>query len=52
LRERKRRLEIRQEEESDREGYLRHPQPKNKSLRWETPAAWLAIGVCPTPGVI
>jgi hypothetical protein len=34
------RSEIRQKEESDREGYSRYPHAKDESLLWEAEAAW------------
>lgn len=40
LREHLRRLEIRQLEDRDREGYLRQPQKAAESLAWEAEAVW------------
>ena len=42
LREHLRRLEVRRKEQRDREGYLRQPQEKDGSLRWEAEATWPA----------
>ena len=40
LREYLRRLEIRDKEERDRQGYLRKPQSRQERLAWEAEAAW------------
>jgi metal-responsive CopG/Arc/MetJ family transcriptional regulator len=40
LREHLRRLEIRDKEERDREGYLRRPQAADEAAAWEAEAAW------------
>ena len=42
LREHLRRLEIRDQEERDRQGYARKPQSRDQMLAWETDAAWPA----------
>ncbi|HEV2689256.1 MAG TPA: ribbon-helix-helix protein, CopG family [Bryobacteraceae bacterium] len=42
LREHLRRLEIREFEERDRQGYLRKPQASDEFLVWEAEAAWPA----------
>ena len=42
LREHLKRLEVRTNEERDREGYSRAPQARDKSLLWEAEAAWPA----------
>jgi metal-responsive CopG/Arc/MetJ family transcriptional regulator len=42
LREHLRRLEIRTQEQRDREGYSRRPHKKDESLTWEAEAAWPA----------
>ncbi len=40
LREHLRRLEIRTLEERDRAGYLKQPQDRDESLKWEAEAVW------------
>jgi metal-responsive CopG/Arc/MetJ family transcriptional regulator len=40
LREHLRRLEVRAQEERDREGYSRHAYIKSESNAWESEAAW------------
>jgi metal-responsive CopG/Arc/MetJ family transcriptional regulator len=40
LREHLRRLASKALEDRDREGYLRQPQERNKSLAWEAEAVW------------
>lgn len=40
LREHLRRLELRAQEERDREGYAKQPQEIAKAHRWEREAAW------------
>ena len=40
LREHLKRLEVRSNEERDREGYSRRPQARDESLLWEAEAAW------------
>ena len=40
LREHLRRLEVAAQEERDRQGYARQPQPHDEALAWEREAAW------------
>jgi metal-responsive CopG/Arc/MetJ family transcriptional regulator len=40
LREHLRRLELRDSEERDRQGYSRHPQTEAASVDWESEAVW------------
>lgn len=40
LREHLRRLEVRAQEERDREGYSKRPQVQGESRLWEAEAAW------------
>ena len=40
LRQHIRRLEVRQMEERDRQGYTAEPQTKNESHAWEAEAVW------------
>ena len=40
LREHLKRIEVRNDEERDREGYERQPQARDESPRWEAAAAW------------
>ncbi len=40
LRKYLRRLELRADEERDRQGYLRHPQAEAEALAWEAEAVW------------
>ncbi|HEX4487371.1 MAG TPA: ribbon-helix-helix protein, CopG family [Terriglobales bacterium] len=40
LREHLRRLELRTQEERDRQGYSRHAQADEEAQRWESEAAW------------
>jgi metal-responsive CopG/Arc/MetJ family transcriptional regulator len=40
LREHLQRLEIRAQEERDRQGYSRKAYPRDEALRWEAEAAW------------
>jgi metal-responsive CopG/Arc/MetJ family transcriptional regulator len=40
LREHLRRLEIRDREECDRQGYLRRPESREETVAWEAEAAW------------
>ena len=40
LREHLRRLEIRAQEERDRQGYSRKPHERDEALAWEAEAAW------------
>lgn len=40
LREHLRRLEVRANEERDREGYIRQPQAHHEVYAWEAEAAW------------
>jgi metal-responsive CopG/Arc/MetJ family transcriptional regulator len=42
LREHLRRLNLRAQEERDREGYANQPQAIEESVRWEAEAAWPA----------
>ena len=42
LREHLKRIEVRNNEERDREGYARQPQGRDESPRWEAEAAWPA----------
>lgn len=42
LREHLQRLEIRAQEERDREGYSKQPERSGESLLWEAEAAWPA----------
>jgi metal-responsive CopG/Arc/MetJ family transcriptional regulator len=42
LREHLRRLEVAAQEERDRQGYVKQPQPKDEALAWEREAAWPA----------
>ena len=42
LREHLRRLEVRNSEERDREGYSRQPQTRDESSPWEGETAWPA----------
>jgi metal-responsive CopG/Arc/MetJ family transcriptional regulator len=42
LREHLKRLEVRSNEERDREGYSRQPQTRDESPLWEAEAAWPA----------
>ncbi len=40
LREHLRRLEIRAQEDRDREAYVKHPQDEDEAQLWTTVAAW------------
>jgi len=40
LREHLKRLEVRSNEDRDREGYARQPQARDESALWEAEAAW------------
>jgi metal-responsive CopG/Arc/MetJ family transcriptional regulator len=40
LREHLKRIEVRNDEERDREGYERQPQARDESRLWEAEAAW------------
>ena len=40
LREHLRRLQVREKEESDRQGYSRKPHTADETLAWEGEAAW------------
>jgi metal-responsive CopG/Arc/MetJ family transcriptional regulator len=40
LREHLKRIEVRNNEERDREGYARQPQARDESSLWEPEAAW------------
>jgi metal-responsive CopG/Arc/MetJ family transcriptional regulator len=40
LRQHLRRLEAAAQEERDRQGYARQPQPRDEALVWEREAAW------------
>jgi metal-responsive CopG/Arc/MetJ family transcriptional regulator len=40
LREHLKRLEVRDSEERDREGYAKHAQARGESALWEAEAAW------------
>jgi metal-responsive CopG/Arc/MetJ family transcriptional regulator len=42
LREHLKRIEVRNNEERDREGYVRQPQARDESPLWEAEAAWPA----------
>jgi metal-responsive CopG/Arc/MetJ family transcriptional regulator len=42
LREHLRRLQVREKEKCDRNGYVRRPQAGDESLLWEAEAAWPA----------
>ena len=42
LREHLRRLEVAAQEERDRQGYRKQPQPQDEALAWEREAAWPA----------
>lgn len=42
LREHLRRLDLRAQEDRDREGYLRRPQDRQEPLAWEAETAWPA----------